>query len=86
MESGKMGPLRSAWISATPEIAFSSGSACSSAESKPSHVLTAIGLSESEARRSVRFGVGRFNTEEDITTASKQLLDAYQQVAMIGKE
>ncbi|MCL4158303.1 UNVERIFIED_CONTAM: hypothetical protein GTU68_063731, partial [Idotea baltica] len=46
-----------AWISATPEVAFSSGSACSSVESKPSHVLTAIGNDESQARRSVRFGV-----------------------------
>ncbi len=51
-----------AWMSAVPEIAFSSGSACSGAEAAPSHVLTAIGLDESTARRSVRFGVGRFNT------------------------
>ncbi len=40
----------SAWISATPDIAFSSGSACSSVEAKPSHVLTALGLSESMAQ------------------------------------
>ncbi len=69
-----------AWIAATPEVAFSSGSACSSAESKPSHVLTAIGLSESEARRSVRFGIGRFNTTEEIDVASKSLVDSYSEL------
>ena len=73
-----------AWISATPEIAFSSGSACSSAEPKPSHVLTAIGLNESEARRSVRFGIGRFNTPQEIQAASKQLLDSYHKIRAIG--
>jgi cysteine desulfurase len=74
----------SAWIAATPEVAFSSGSACSSTEPKPSHVLTAIGLTESEARRSVRFGIGRYNTEEEIASASKLLLDAYRNVSLIG--
>jgi cysteine desulfurase len=72
----------SAWISATPEIAFSSGSACSSAESKPSHVLTAIGRSEAEARRSVRFGVGRFNTAAEMEIASNQLLDSFHKLAL----
>lgn len=70
-----------AWISATPDVAFSSGSACSSVEAKPSHVLTAIGRNESEARRSVRFGVGRFNSEEDIQQASRMLIASYQQLA-----
>ena len=74
----------SAWISATPEVAFSSGSACSSVEAKPSHVLTAIGIDESQARRSVRFGVGRFNTEEEIDNAASQLIDSYQQTAMLA--
>ena len=74
-----------AWISATPQVAFSSGSACSSAEPKPSHVLTAIGLTESEARRSVRFGVGRFNNAEEIQAASKHLLDSFQKIAMVGR-
>jgi cysteine desulfurase len=73
-----------AWIAATPNLAFSSGSACSSTESKPSHVLTAIGLDESEARRSVRFGVGRFNTADDIQIASEQLVDSYRKVEAIG--
>lgn len=71
----------SAWISATPEVAFSSGSACSSVEAKPSHVLTSLGLTESEARRSVRFGVGRFNTTEEIDLAAKQLIASYEAIA-----
>ncbi len=70
----------SAWISATPEIAFSSGSACSSVEASPSHVLTALGLDESMARSSVRFGVGRFNTDNDIRDASKQLIASYDRL------
>ncbi len=44
---------------ASPEVAISSGAACSSVDPRPSHVLTAIGLSESRARRSLRFGLGR---------------------------
>ncbi|QDT13040.1 cysteine desulfurase family protein [Planctomycetes bacterium K23_9] len=73
-----------AWISATPEVAFSSGSACSSVESKPSHVLTAIGNDESQARRSVRFGVGRFNTTDEIEQASTLLTRSYREVAQLG--
>jgi cysteine desulfurase len=72
-----------AWMSANPEIAFSSGSACSATEAKPSHVLTALGLDESQARRSVRFGVGRFNTPEEIDDASKQLIESYQKLATL---
>jgi cysteine desulfurase len=49
-----------------PELAVSSGSACTSAEPHPSHVLLGIGLSEDQARASLRFGLGRFNTEEEI--------------------
>lgn len=71
----------SAWMTATPEVAFSSGSACSTAEEHPSHVLTAIGLSESEARRSVRFGIGRFNTEVEIERAAKLLVASYRKLA-----
>ena len=73
-----------AWMAAVPEIAFSSGSACSDMHAAPSHVLTAIGLDESTARRSVRFGIGRFNTQEDIEAALKLLVNAYQQVAAMG--
>ena len=68
------------WMAATPAVAFSSGSACSSADPTPSHVLTAIGLSESEARRSVRFGIGRFTTQAEIDRASDLLIAAHQRL------
>jgi len=50
-------------------IAVSSGSACTSASMQASHVLRAIGVSEELARSTVRFGVGRFTSEEDIYKA-----------------
>ncbi|MBA2114012.1 Cysteine desulfurase IscS [Planctomycetes bacterium FF15] len=51
------------------EIAVSSGSACTSANPQTSHVLQAIGLSEDLTRSSLRFGIGRFNTTEEVDFA-----------------
>jgi cysteine desulfurase len=51
------------------EIAFSAGSACASGSGRPSHVLKAIGLSDAQARSSIRLGFGRYTTEEALMEA-----------------
>jgi cysteine desulfurase len=61
-------------------IAVSSGSACTSANPETSHVLRAIGRTDDEARASIRFGIGRFNSESDIEHAAEQLIEAYHKL------
>lgn len=63
---------------AMPELAVSSGAACSSVNPEPSHVLTALGLSADEARCSLRFGLGRENTPEQVQLAAKIVASAAQ--------
>ena len=58
---------------ALPELAVSTGSACSSAEGGPSHVLLAIGRSAEEAHGSLRFGLGRTTSEAELEEAVAQL-------------
>ena len=65
-----------ALLMSLPEVALSTGSACSSATVEPSHVLRAIGLSPGLAHGSVRFGLGRFNTEEEIDYAAARLVQS----------
>ena len=59
-----------------PDIALSSGSACTSARTEPSHVLKAMGVGDELARASIRFGIGRFNTEEEIAYAASRCVEA----------
>lgn len=58
------------------DIAFSLGSACGSGSGRVSHVLRAIGLSESEARSSIRLGWGRYTTESELTAALDGIIAA----------
>ncbi|PHM72002.1 cysteine desulfurase family protein [Xenorhabdus sp. KJ12.1] len=58
------------------DIALSSGSACTSANRASSHVLKAIGVSNEQAQASVRFGLGRFNNEEEIDYVCHKLKEA----------
>lgn len=58
------------------DIAFSTGSACSSESSEPSHTLIAIGRDPELIRGSVRFGLGRFNTDEEIEYLIKSIVNS----------
>jgi cysteine desulfurase len=62
-------------ISELRQIAFSAGSACASGSGRPSHVLAALGLSDRQARSSLRLGFGRYTTEAELTEALT-LIDA----------
>jgi cysteine desulfurase len=69
-----------------PELAFSSGSACSSAAPTPSHVLSAIGLSAENAECSIRLGLGRFTSNEQVDHASDCLIDAARTILELSDE
>jgi cysteine desulfurase len=60
---------------ALKDVAVSSGSACTSASLEPSYVLRALGVGEELAHTSIRFGLGRFNTEEEVDYVVKLVVD-----------
>ena len=67
-----------------PNVAASTGSACTSGQPEPSHVLRAIGLSPANANASIRFGIGRFTTEDDVDEAARQVVEACRSLRIAG--
>jgi cysteine desulfurase len=63
-------------ISDMRNIAFSLGSACASGSGRPSHVLRALGLSDRQARSSIRLGFGRYTGEEELASACRRINEA----------
>jgi cysteine desulfurase len=63
-------------ISEVREVAFSAGSACASGSGRPSHVLAALGLSDREARSSIRLGFGRYTGDDELVRALDLIRDA----------
>ncbi len=62
------------------ELAISTGSACTSGVEEPSHVLTAIGLSEDYKKSALRISLGKFTTMEEIESATKLLINTIQKL------
>lgn len=58
------------------DLAVSTGSACSSGSKKPSHVLKSMGLTDEDARASIRFSLGRFTTKEEVDYACEHIITA----------
>jgi len=61
-------------------VSLAAGSACASASVKPSHVLTAMGLDEKQAKESVRVSLGKENTEEEILKAASLLKETVEKL------
>jgi cysteine desulfurase len=62
------------------DVAVSSGSACTSASLAASHVLRAIGVDDDLAHSSIRFGLGRFNTEEEVDYAANRVVETVRKL------
>ncbi len=67
-------------IMSLPQLAVSSGSACTSASLEPSYVLRALGMNDELAHSSLRFSIGRFTTEADVDQAIDQVRQAVEKL------
>jgi cysteine desulfurase len=65
-------------------LAVSSGSACSSESPRPSHVLLALGLDDDQARASLRFGLSRFTTDDEIAAAAARIAAGVARLRSLG--
>jgi cysteine desulfurase len=62
------------------DIAVSSGSACTSATLEPSYVLKALGVGDDLAHTSIRFGLGRFNTQEEVDYVADRMIETVRKL------
>jgi cysteine desulfurase len=73
-----------ALITAVADVAVSTGSACTEAEQRPSHVLLALGHAETRVKSSIRFGIGRFNTVEEIDWVAERFAAECQRLRALA--
>jgi cysteine desulfurase len=66
------------------DLALSSGAACTSVNPEPSHVLRALGLDDDLTKSSLRFGLGRFNTQEEVEFAIEKVADAVKRLRKLS--
>src|SRR4051812_11602774 len=71
-------------LTALDDIAVSSGAACTSAHIEPSYVLKALGVSDELAQASLRFGIGRFNTEAEVDYVAGRVIETVKQLRALG--
>jgi cysteine desulfurase len=71
-------------IANLPDVLLSTGSACTSGAIEPSHVLTAMGLTRTEARETFRVGLGRFTTAADVEYAARRIVDVIQRIRALS--